>query len=65
MWHRSRGFRNDGGNASIGPGFAHVQLSDAAHSLPDHDTFIPGDCREQRADGGRLIDDKTGVGPES
>lgn len=53
MWHRSRGFRNGGGNASIGPGFARVQLSYADHHLRDQDTFIPGGCRKQRADGGR------------
>ena len=62
MRHRAGGFGNDGGIASIGLGFACVQVGDAAHGktrqIRHQDAFITGDCHRQRADGGGLIDDK-------
>lgn len=60
--HRAGGFRNDGGIAGVGLGFARMQIGDTAHGqtwqIGDQNAFVAGDCQRQGTDGGGLVDDE-------
>lgn len=62
MRHRASGFGDDRGIASIGLGFASVQIGNAAHGqsgqIGDEYALSSGDGYRKRTDGGRLIDDE-------